>query len=98
MRLWALFAKKTRRSYVDSRSLSPSEECCARHLAAGESGLRLHPTFSLLLHLYLRPLPVSSKRWSWSDGRATAKGKVPVAWTGASEQSLVIGQPAMMPG
>jgi hypothetical protein len=71
MRLWALFTKKTRIAYVDCRPLSPSEECCARHPAVGESGRPFHLS-SCLLHLYLRPLPVSFSRWSWSDGRATA--------------------------
>jgi hypothetical protein len=92
MRLWALFTKKTRITYVDRRPLSPSEEFYARHPAVGESGRPFDLTLFLLLHLYPRPLPVSSRRWSWCDGRATAKGKVPVASTGLSEQSMVIGQ------
>jgi hypothetical protein len=98
MRLSGALHQKIRISYVDSRLLSPSEECCSRHPEADESGCPFHFTFCLQLHLYLRPLPVSSRRWSWSDGHATAKGKVPVASIIVREQCMVIGQPAMTPG
>jgi hypothetical protein len=73
---WALLTGRQEFSYVDSRPLSSSQDSDPRHLAAGEFGHPSDLTFRLLLHLYLRPLPVSSTRWSWSAGRATLSGRL----------------------